>query len=91
MKYGRIRGNKREVTIGTAHTDTVNSLNETLTHSLTQSRDHPFGKSDKYHKQIRGTLVVCLFVYLSNTMNGLFVCETWLFIDTNVTDNDRVR
>jgi hypothetical protein len=29
MKYGRMRGNKREVTIGTAHTDTVNSLNET--------------------------------------------------------------
>ena len=28
MKYGRTRGNKREVTIGTAHTDTVNSLIE---------------------------------------------------------------
>ena len=28
MKYGRMRGNKREVTIGTAHTDTVNSLIE---------------------------------------------------------------
>jgi hypothetical protein len=28
MKYGRMRGNKREVTIGTAHTVTVNSLIE---------------------------------------------------------------
>jgi hypothetical protein len=33
MKYGRMRGNKREVTIGTAHTDTVNSLNETINQS----------------------------------------------------------
>jgi hypothetical protein len=29
MKYGKTAGNKREVAIGTAHTDTVNSLNET--------------------------------------------------------------
>jgi hypothetical protein len=28
MKYGKTRGNKREVTIGTAHTVTVNSLIE---------------------------------------------------------------
>ena len=28
MKYGRMRGNKREATIGTAHTVTVNSLIE---------------------------------------------------------------
>ena len=28
MKYGRKRGNKREVTVGTAHTVTVNSLIE---------------------------------------------------------------
>jgi hypothetical protein len=28
MKYGRMRGNKREVTIGMAHTVTVNSLIE---------------------------------------------------------------
>jgi hypothetical protein len=31
---GRMRGNKREVTIGTAHTDTVNSLNETINQSI---------------------------------------------------------
>jgi hypothetical protein len=29
-----MRGNKREVTIGTAHTDTVNSLNETINQSI---------------------------------------------------------
>jgi hypothetical protein len=34
MKYGKMRGNKREVTIGTAHTDTVNSLNETINQSI---------------------------------------------------------
>jgi hypothetical protein len=28
MSYGRMRGNKREVTIGTAHTVTVDSLIE---------------------------------------------------------------
>jgi hypothetical protein len=37
MKYGKMRGNKREVTIGTAHTDTVNSLNETINQSINQS------------------------------------------------------
>ena len=34
MKCGKTAGNKREVTIGTAHTDTVNSLNETNNQSI---------------------------------------------------------
>jgi hypothetical protein len=34
MKYGKTAGNKREVAIGTAHTDTVNSLNETINQSI---------------------------------------------------------
>ena len=42
MKYGRTRGNKREVTIGTAHTDTVNSLNETINQSIATG----IGKND---------------------------------------------
>jgi hypothetical protein len=34
MKYGKTAGNKREVAIGTAHTVTVNSLNETINQSI---------------------------------------------------------
>jgi hypothetical protein len=37
MKYGRMRGNKRKATIGTAHTVTVNSLMESINQSINHS------------------------------------------------------
>jgi hypothetical protein len=38
MKYGKTVGNKREVVIGTAHTVTVNSPNETINQSTNRLR-----------------------------------------------------